>query len=178
MKIRTYPDPIDASQWGHLSAAVCQEPMIMASRNTAEHLKNLYEGGFAVVLVDGEQIVGFKAAWPVEDGYLEVGSVWVRNDLRGQGLSHKLYEAIVQLPSVRESVTFGITKNIRSVRAGAHVGFMTLTDWTDPIPWRLTCEPCDCVAPEDLESCEERNRTCHLRVLRKCPHYGHPMPMR
>lgn len=148
-----------------LALALSSEPKIAASRNTVENLKNLYERHLAVVLMQAGEPIGFIAAWPVEEGYLEIGSVWVHPDHRGRGLSHTIYESATTLLAGNGHIVFQVTINPLAVRSGQAVGLSPVPDWTSPVPWHLTCEPCEFVASAQQCICPHRNVTCHLQVM-------------
>ena len=148
-----------------LAHALAHEPKIAASRNTSVNLRDLYERHLAVVLMQAGEPIGFIAAWPVEEGYLEIGSVWVHPDHRRRGLSHTIYEAATTLLSGNGHIAFQVTTNPLAVRSGHAVGLQPVQDWTSPVPWHLTCQPCEFVAPEEQPTCPHRNATCHLQVM-------------
>lgn len=163
--MHVYPMPLPDHVFEALARALAHEPKIAASRNTPENLKNLYERHLAVVLMQAGEPIGFIAAWPVEEGFLEIGSVWVHPDHRGRGLSHTIYEAATTLLAGNGHVVFQVTTNPLAVRSGQAVGLQPIQDWTSPVPWHLTCEPCEFVAPALQRTCPHRNVTCHLQVM-------------
>ncbi len=163
--IRTFPQGLPEHVWETLSRSVSVEPKIDSVRNSPAALKRLYHSHLAVVMMADGEAVGFIAAWPVQEGFLEIGSIWIEKSYRGRGLSHWLYTAVSGLKGVRAAKAFGVTTNPISVRAGARVGLKMVYDWSVPIPLSLTCGPCEFVAPADQSSCERRNVSCWLRVL-------------
>ena len=163
--IHIHPMVLPIDTFENLAHALELEPKIAASRNTPENLKSLYERHLAVVLVQAGEPIGFIAAWPVEEGYLEIGSVWVAPDHRGRGLSHTIYEAATTLLADNGHIAFQVTTNPLAVRSGEMVGLHRVEDWTSPVPWRLTCVPCEFVDPEHQSTCPHRNVTCHLQIM-------------
>ena len=159
-----FPAPISKGVWHVLSKALGCEPKIDSQRNTPENLRNLYEHSLATILMDDELPVGFIAAWPVAEGFLEIGSVWIHPDYRHQGLSHQIYDAIPLLEGIGYQIAFGVTTNPISVHVGCRVGLEVTENWDDPIPQYLTCGPCEIVSPENQPTCEKRNKTCWLRI--------------
>lgn len=164
--------------WENLSRNLKGEKAILQSRNTPESLQKVFEDGFAVAYViqyDGAQtrsgvedvIIGFLAAWPVTDGFCEIGSAWVDPGMRGHGIGKKLYRALKKLPKIQDQVNFGITTNPISVHLGGYANLKPHKDWQNPIPWNLTCGPCDYIAECDKASCTMRNTSCWLRVMKK-----------
>jgi len=153
------------SVWETLSTSLSAEPKIDSTRNTAQNIKTLYEQNLAVVLMQGDVPVGFIAVWPVEKGFVEIGSVWVHPDVRGQGLSHQIYDAVPSLPGIQNIVAFGITTNPISVHVGERVGLKIVRDWDTPVPRHLSCGPCEYISPADQSTCPKRGVSCWLRVI-------------
>ena len=174
---KCFPDHVPTWVWDQLSNCLKRESSIMQSRVSPEQLEEVYRKGFAVIYVtqeivhcrqgEIEFISGFLAAWPVEPDYCEIGSAWVDPDLRGTGIGHKLYLELAKLPNLKTRTNFGITMNPISVHLGRYARLELYSDWKHPVPWRLTCGPCDYVAECDKESCVMRNTTCWLRVMKK-----------
>ncbi|MFH1142155.1 MAG: hypothetical protein V1695_00415, partial [Candidatus Uhrbacteria bacterium] len=123
--------------------------------------------GLAMVMVDSEKLIGFLAAWPVADGFAEIGTAWIHPDLRGQKLCIEMYYHFDQLPGLVDRLVFGITMNPKIISSGLHIGLTCNHDWENPIPWHLTCEPCDKFATEsEKRTCSNRNSTCWLRLFK------------
>ncbi len=159
-----FPAPISKGAWHVLSTALGYEPKIDSGRNTPENLKDLYQRSLAALLMEGNAPVGFIAAWPVAEGFIEIGSVWIHPDYRHQGLSHQIYDAILLFKGVGQQIAFGVTTNPISVHVGHRVGLEVTENWDDPIPQHLTCGPCEIVSSENQPTCEKRNKTCWLRI--------------
>ena len=164
--VHVHPMSLAFEIFEELAHALTHEPKIAASRNTPEHLHDLYDRQLAVVLMEGGAPIGFIAAWPVEEGYYEIGSVWVHLGHRGRGHSHTIYEAMVELLALNGHLAFQITTNPLAVRSGQKVGLMVHEDWSTPVPRHLTCGPCEFVAAAQRDTCPHRNTTCWLQVLR------------
>lgn len=160
-----HPMSLPESVWNTLSASLVAEPKIDSTRNTAENIKALYERHLAVVLMEDGIPIGFIAAWPVEEGYVEIGSVWVHPKYRGRGYSHQIYDAIPSLPGIQDIVAFAITTNRISVHVGERVGLKIVEDWDIPVPRHLSCGPCEYVSPADQPACTKRGTSCWLRVI-------------
>lgn len=159
-------DDIPDHCWDELSQNLLPEKAILHTRTTPDQLKRVYEDGYAVIEMRDQHIVGFFAAWPVADGYHEVGTAWVRNDLRGQGIGRALYLAMKELLRAQDHVIFGVTTNPVSVHLGHLMNLESHTNWHDPVPWKLTCGRCDKYAEEDKPSCPIRDTHCCLRVMK------------
>jgi len=158
-----FPQQIEPAEWFSLSTAIQNESMILNTRTTPEDLATVYNAGLAVVLEQNGKIIGFVALWPVAKKYLELGSIWIRPDHRGYGLGKQLYKQTYSLPSLTDHLVFAVTQNKVSLRAGQAAGFMIHTDWSWPIPWALTCGPCDKWKSEkEKHLCPWRNHTCWL----------------
>ena len=170
-------DRIPAWCWEELSRELQEESAILHTRTTPDQLKKVYEDGFAVIKFQEvepgsrdcaqTEIHGFFAAWPVADGFLEVGTVWVHKYLRGHGIGRQLYLALKELPAIQKCTTFGITTNPISVHLGHYMNLVSHTDWSHPVPWELTCGRCDKLAECDKATCPMRDTTCLLRVMKK-----------
>jgi len=164
-RIHTSPMHLPDHVWQTISVAVTAEPKIDSTRNTPERLKDLYESDLAVVLMSGSEAMGFIAAWPVAEGFVEIGSIWIRKDFRGQGLSKELYRAVASLSGISNVVTFGITTNPISVRVGTRVGLTIVEDWDRCIPSHLSCGICEIMTPAERPTCPKRGVSCWLRVM-------------
>ena len=166
-KIKIFPDSLPADFWHSLSKAVSNEPLILGTRTTPEALCQLYDQGLAMAMVESEQLIGFLAAWPVADGFAEIGTAWIRSDLRGQKLCVAMYHRFKDLPGLQDRTVFGITMNPKIVSSGLHIGLTCHNDWEDPVPWNLTCEPCDKFGCNfGKRACPYRNKTCWLRLFK------------
>ena len=163
--IHTHPSSVPDHVWDIIAVATTAEPKIDSTRNTPENLKDLYENFLAVVLMKDDEPIGFIAAWPVEDGFVEIGSIWIREDYRSKGHSHKLYKAVAGLSGIKGLITFGVTSNAISVRAGKRVGLTIVEDWSNPVPMHLTCGVCELVAPAEQPTCTKRGISCWFRIM-------------
>ncbi|OGL63396.1 hypothetical protein A3C09_04380 [Candidatus Uhrbacteria bacterium RIFCSPHIGHO2_02_FULL_47_44] len=152
--------------WDELSQNLLPEKAILHTRTTPDQLKRVYEDGYAVIELRDEQIVGFFAAWPVAEGFHEVGTAWVRPDLRGHGIGHDLYLAMKALLEVQDRLIFGVTTNPISVHLGHLMNLTSHTNWRDPIPWELTCGRCDKYPDHEKHACPIRDTECRLRVMK------------
>lgn len=153
--------------WNELSQNLLPEKAILHTRTTPDQLKRVYQDGYAVLELRDGHIVGYFAAWSVADGFHEVGTVWVRKDLRGHGIGHGLYLAMKELLQTQDRIIFGVTTNPVSVHLGRLMNLASHTDWCDPVPWELTCGRCDKYADKDKPSCPIRDTECCLRVMKK-----------
>lgn len=160
-----YPMFVPDQIWEPLARTLRDEPKIDSTRNTAQRLHELYKSQLCVVLMCDGIPVGFIAAWPVADGFYEIGSVWVCESMRGMGLSKKLYDAIAQLPAITVGTAFGVTTNPISVKVGERAGLKLVNAWSHPVPFELTCGPCEYTLPEEQSACPRRNTSCWLRVI-------------
>lgn len=166
MEIKMWPHVIDSTAWSKLSKAMQLESTILNTRTSPENLEKLYLNGLTVVMVSNDSIIGHISAWPVEEGYLEIGSAWVHPMMRGQGLGRELYHAINGLAVLNGNDCFAVTMNPIALKAGMHAGLHPHKDWNHPIPYRLTCGPCDLLVDSDKPNCPMRNNTCWLRTRR------------
>ncbi|MFC1788248.1 GNAT family N-acetyltransferase [Patescibacteria group bacterium] len=138
----------------------------MSSRVSKESLAELYEQDLCLLILEQGIVIGFLAAWPVEPGFAEIGSAWIDPGFRAQGLASQLYQRLSTLTGIHGRHCFGVTTNKLSVIAGQHAGLIDHHDWEDPIPWHLTCGPCDkFVSEAQKRSCLLRDNKCWLRII-------------
>lgn len=163
----THPTMLPIGIFETLSRALVMEPKINSTRNTPVNLQALYEQHLAVVLMEDDEPIGFIAAWPVAQGFAEIGSVWIHPAHRGRGLSHQIYDAIPLLRGVQAVVAFGVTTNAISVHVGERVGLTIVDDWDTPVPRHLSCGNCEHVAPLEQPMCSRRGVSCWLRVIKR-----------
>lgn len=158
--VHLFPDQVGPSVWEELTAGLektNREKNIgfLHARLNPAKMRAAYEAGLALVLMtsSGEPI-GFMAAWDegqrTKQGgrYLELGSVWVREDFQGKGWGKFLYESYPSLPGLKAVDTvFGITTKDGAVHLGERIGFTlarpTLVAWNELVPEPLTCGLCD-----------------------------------
>lgn len=163
LKIEDIPDVC----WDELSQNLLPEKAILHTRTTPDQLKRVYEEGYAVLELREGHIVGFFAAWHVAEGFHEVGTAWVRPDLRGHGIGRALYLAMKALLQTQDRTIFGVTTNPVSVHLGFLMNLTSHTDWRHPVPWELTCGRCDKYEEDKKSSCPIRNIQCRLRVMKE-----------
>jgi len=162
-----WPDAVPEKIWEDLSSAMHSEKTILNSRTSPENLAQSYRQGLAIVKLLRDDVVGFISAWPVAGGFIELGSAWVRKDMRGQGIGNDLYKEAKQLHGIQEDICFAITQNPFALKAGFHAGLIQNGNWNDPVPWELTCGPCDVVLDAEKLSCPRRSTTCWLRIMQR-----------
>ncbi|MBU1029422.1 GNAT family N-acetyltransferase [Patescibacteria group bacterium] len=152
--------------WQKLAVNLSAEPKIMGSRVTAAELRKLFKRGQAVVYVEeGNDVIGFMAAWDGPDGVLELGSIWVRSELRGQGLGNTVALELIRRLGTNRIRSFAITTNPACVAALKKAGMQVHLDWITPFSWGATCGPCDVVREENKLNCSRRNNDCILLIF-------------
>lgn len=157
--------PVPANVWQDLSLAMQREKHILGSRVEPENLRGVYEQGLALLLSYESEIIGFFAAWPVGEGYSEFGSLWVAPAWRGRKISDLISELTAKLPGLAGRIGFAVTQNPLTISAISHAGLEKNSDWGNPVPWELTCGPCDKFATdEERKNCPFRNSVCWLCV--------------
>jgi len=165
--IQQTSEPVLDSVWQKLSAAMRHEKHILGSRIEPENLRSVFEQGLALLLTYEGETVGFFAAWPVADGFFEFGSLWVNPKWRGQGFGDLVCKFTAKLPGLVGHVGFAVTQNPLTVSALRHAGVEKFDNWEHPVPWELTCGPCDKFATdEERKACPYRNSVCWLCVRR------------
>ncbi len=155
---------ISASQWQKLAACLQQEPMILGYRNTAENLAELYRQGLTSGIVDGQGITAFVAFWPTDRAeFLEFGSIWVKPELRGHGLGHRVFSNLM-LHQPPGKTVFAITKNPKVVHLMLAAGWQEATaqTWEEHVPWEVTCGPCDVPGDRHACACKGQRDQCGL----------------
>ncbi|OGL97471.1 hypothetical protein A2318_01680 [Candidatus Uhrbacteria bacterium RIFOXYB2_FULL_45_11] len=165
-KMRPKIEDIPDQCWNELSQNLLPEKAILHTRTTPDQLKRVYLDGYAVLELRDEHIVGYFAAWPVADGFHEVGTAWVRPDLRGHGIGRALYVQMKHLLLTQDRIIFGVTTNPVSVHLGHMMNLVSHTNWSDPVPWDLTCGRCDKYADHEKHTCPIRDTECRLRVMK------------
>ena len=149
--------------WDMLERVLQLEPHIMGSRITSVKLHDLYEQGLAVVGLLGDRPVGFIAAWPVETGFVEVGSAWIHPEHRGKGWGTQLVQEMANLMTRRTERAFAVSDNAVFVAAARKVRLPLHNEWDDPIPYSLTCGPCEKRPGKEAKcACPIRNTACRL----------------
>ena len=151
------------SVWETLVKRLQAEPHIMGSRISAENLQRIYDQGLAVMRLHDGMPVAFIAAWPVADRTVEVGSAWVDPQYRGRGWGTKLVREIAAVLTRRKLQGFAVSDSPPFIAAARRVGLHFCDDWRDPMPYALTCGPCEKRrSDEEKRTCPYRNRDCHL----------------
>lgn len=147
------PASIDLDQWQKLANHLQQEPQILGYRNTAENLVELHQLGLTSLFTVGSAITAFVAFWPTDrPDFLEFGSIWVKPELRGQGLGRAVFVNLMQHQPLGKNV-FLITKEPKVVHLVLSDGWQEATaeSWEQYIPWDLSCGLCDIEG--DRKSC-------------------------
>ena len=68
------------------------EESLLASRITAETVAQMFEENRAVAYGTSDVVSAFCALWPTHDPkYLELGTLWAAEKLRGMGLAHCVF---------------------------------------------------------------------------------------
>lgn len=159
-------EDLDFSYWIALSNAMQKEPTILNTRTSPENLQVLHRNGQSITFVDDVKVVGFISTLCVGPGLVELSSAWVHPHLRGTGLGRTLYASVKDLESLKLMTVFAITQSPISLRAGLHAGLVQHADWEHPVPWHLTCGPCDLIDEDKKRNCPRRNVSCWHRVMR------------
>jgi GNAT superfamily N-acetyltransferase len=157
---------ISKTAWIELSLAMQEEKTILNTRTSPENLEKAYLNGLAIAIFVSGHIVAFISAWPVAEGFIEFGSAWVHKDMRGYGLGRRLYMEAKQLPGLNDKTCFAVTQNPIALMVGLHANLVQHENWEYPVPWELTCGPCDLLPNTEKPSCPKRNVTCWHRIMR------------
>lgn len=144
---------ISEAAWQRLAQSLQSESNILGYRNTAENLAQLHQCELTSVITDKDEIVAFVCHWPTDrSDFYESGSIWVKPELRGQGLGHLVFANLMsrQLP---DKHLFTITKHPKVIHLVLSAGWQEATaeTWEQHIPWDLSCGPCDIEG--DRKSC-------------------------
>lgn len=160
-----YPEKVRHSFWEELSNEMAGEGGILQTRTSPEELRGAYEQKLAVVLMADGEPAGYFAIWPVSEKFYEVGSGFIRKDLRSQGHGTAMYKKITHLSALEGKIAFVISKNPAAIKAGYRAGFIRNLDWENPVPYEFTCGPCNWVEEEKKPICPDRNVHCTLCIF-------------
>ena len=146
-------------KWQALADLIHAESAILADRNSADELKALYDSGRACVReVDGE-IVAFAALFPTaHEIWLELGSMFVRKDHRGEKMSSELFSDCLRVAG-RGMRVLVVTHNSRVIHLAERFGLAEVlcTKTAEP-PDEIVCGPCDRVPNGEKHLCPFRGK--------------------
>ncbi|MBI2644769.1 GNAT family N-acetyltransferase [Candidatus Uhrbacteria bacterium] len=163
--LAVYPEMMASEFWEKLSKDMAKEGGILQTRTSPEELRGTYENGLAVILMVDDEPAGYFAIWPMSEEYYEVGSGFIRKDLRSQGYGTALYKKIATLSVLDGKIAFAISKNPAAIKAGYRAGFIRHLDWKNPVPYEFTCGLCDWIEEDKKPMCPDRNSSCTLCIL-------------
>lgn len=97
--------------WRQLEQALRNAGVFLASRLAAEKFKERHEAGMGSIRFDaGGQVIGCAFLWETgESGLVELGTIWVHDEYRGQGLSKRLFADCCDIIRQKELKAFMIT---------------------------------------------------------------------
>ncbi len=153
-------EELNMNAWQRLSAELAQEEKLLATRISAAKLQAQYEQGLAVLEKDeGGNIVAFGAIWPTVEGWVELGTAWVREDYRGKKLGVKMFEDRLKIVKEKGWRAFLVTyaSNPAVVHYVQKAGFVSAkaSDWYE-VPWESSCGPCKQVVEGEKAGCPLR----------------------
>lgn len=129
----------------------------------SEYLKWSYEEGYAVVVLDGDEPVGYTrlsalfAGGGDERPWLELGATWVHPDYRCEGINREMYNLL--LPEHADKNILATTTNEGSLIVGQVCGFVQVCRRQLPDKvWKASC-----VCPSKKTGTESKDREdCRL----------------
>lgn len=145
-----------AKKWFELSTLLQEEGILLASRNTPENMKHLYDTGRAVIKEHDGRIVAFSALWPLEDHVSELGSVWVHPELRGIKLGSEIFTECLELALQTSGLIFLITHEPKVVHLVERAG------WIEPSSTLWENSPGVCSSKSMYERVIEHRKNCKL----------------
>jgi len=119
------------NKWDVLSEAMYAEnrddEVFLKERITPERLREAYGRNRAVIIEQGDRIVGIGALWETDHPqWLELGSFFVPRDMRGGGIGSRIYRQRLELvPGGMRCFT--VTHNPKAVQLAKRHGFSSLT---------------------------------------------------
>ena len=124
-------------KWIVLSQTLTTTGVYHTARTTARRLSSRYYAGKAVIRESAKEvgdrtIEAYAASWAtmLPDWY-EIGTVWIVDRLRSNGLARQLMMEIIQLVS-RDDRFFLITREATIMKLALELGFVPVTTRTHP----------------------------------------------
>jgi hypothetical protein len=147
------------TKWIKLSKLMKAESGILSERNEPHELKKLYESGHAFICeVEGEIVAHVAMFKTSHHKWLELGSMFVREDYRGKRMSSDLFFKCLSVVhnGFRILVVTHHPKVIHlCIKAGLYESPCTKT--LDP-PDEIVCGPCDRVSSHEKTQCPFRHK--------------------
>lgn len=143
------------------------DEVFLDDRISPQSLRNAYETKRAVITEQGGRIIAIGVLWDTDDkDWLELGSLWVAPDSRGEKLASGIYERrIAMAPEGKRC--FVVSHNPIVASLALKYGFKEATreDWLFLAPFEVTCGPCDRKVA-DKATCPHRaiHNECRLFV--------------
>ncbi len=136
-----------------------QEGRILKSRVNPDSIRKLKREKRCHIVTRRKNIIGFGALWPTNnESWFELGTLWVRNDFRNQGLSGKIFDATIALAS-EGSTIFLITKSRKIVHEALKRGWDEAVGWQKSVNWQKICQPSGVIG---IEAKRDFAKDCRL----------------
>ncbi len=156
-------------KWKKLSIELNQENAILGKRNSPDNLAKLHQKKLTAIILKHNEIIAFGALWPTEnENFLELGSVWVKKEFRGLGLSSLIFKKIMaKIPS--NKTIFSITHNKKVIHMLNKYNWKEVLkkDWEKIIPIELSCGPCDVVKNHNNCQLKGKKTGCAMFFFQK-----------
>lgn len=137
-------EKFEDSVFNYLSEEIAREPALLPTEPLA--LQWSFEGGFAVIAFDDEQVVGYTRIHPLfaDDhpggGWYELGTTWVAESHRGRGVNKAMYDLLLPQHTHRNILATSI--NVASIAVGEQMHFAMVP--RKELPEHVWRESCSC----------------------------------
>ena len=148
-----------------LSERMRCEKALLGGQVMPESLQQALEEGRAEFVERGGGIIAFGALW-TRESVVELGSLWVAQEHRGQKHSSAVFARLVTRAPVSLRL-FLITHEPHVVHLALKHGLYETAreSWVAAIPWSASCGPCDRLVEADKMHCPFRAVSDECRLF-------------
>lgn len=154
-----------AIDWKLLSKTLQKEPDLLRARITPESLMERHDQGCLAVMHSEHGLVqAISALWDVESHpeWMELGTLWVAPEYRGNGYSRDIFRECVKIGRSRGVNLFLITRKPDVIALATKSGWSVERRlWTEVDLWKNICRPWDRY-PETGNAFQKQGTLCFL----------------